>query len=97
MVFNRHSSYCNWIHSFVCDLYLLWIGGNKMSMQYIRDAYNVPAKRGKKVIVDIDIVNINGNNGFRGVIVGSKGGYLRIRVRGKIGTYHLTSNVIYVD
>ena len=42
----------------------------KNSMAYIRDFYGVPAKRGAIVYF----------KGFRGVIVGSKNSYLRVRM-----------------
>ncbi len=44
-----------------------------MSMESIRQKYNVPAKRGMDVIAQ----------GRKGVIVGSKGLYLRVRVEGE--------------
>ncbi|KTC71467.1 hypothetical protein Lqui_2124 [Legionella quinlivanii] len=51
-----------------------------MSMQYIRRYYKVPAKRGQKVIA----------NGQLGVITGSRGAYLRIRLEKekKSSLYH---------
>lgn len=53
-----------------------------MSMEYIRDYYKVPAKRGRKVIVI----------GKLGIITGSKGAYLRVRLEGEKGSslYHPT-------
>lgn len=46
-----------------------------MSMQYIRDTYKVPAKRGGKVRY------LNGLSPFgkKGTIIGSKGAYIKIR------------------
>ena len=41
-----------------------------MSIEYIRDHYNVPAKQGGNVIWQ----------GRKGVIVGSRNAYLRIRI-----------------
>lgn len=59
-----------------------------MSMKQIRDKYNVPAKRG--MIVGV-------GNDMKGVIVGSYGLYLRIRVYGDVGisTYHPTWQITY--
>ena len=66
-----------------------------MSMQYIRDAYSVPAKRGGHIKITPD-----GNRGitFDGIIVGSKGAYLRVRVEGqrRLLTYHPTWNIEYL-
>jgi len=45
-------------------------------MEWIRRHYNVPAKRGMKVIAQ----------GRKGIIVGSKGEYLRVRVEGEKNT-----------
>lgn len=60
-----------------------------MSLEYIRKTYQVPAKRGAHVIA----------NGDPGVITGSRGAYLRIRVEGrtKIRCYHLTWAMEYLS
>jgi hypothetical protein len=42
-------------------------------MKWIRDRYKVPAKRGMKVAAQ----------GERGIIIGSKNGYLRIQIEGR--------------
>jgi hypothetical protein len=58
-------------------------------MEYIRKCYGVPAKRGGHVIY----------SGSRyGVIVGSKGKYLRIRLDGetRIKSYHPTYLLTYI-
>ena len=47
-----------------------------MSMQYIRDTYNVPAKRGGRVIY------AGSGKDVGGVITGTRGGCLRIRLDG---------------
>ena len=58
-----------------------------MTMQYIRETYNVPAKRGACVIA----------NGKKGVIVGSRGPHLRIKLEdGIIRIFHPTWNMQYV-
>lgn len=59
-----------------------------MSMEYIRRTYGVPAARGAKVVAD----------GQPGVITGSAGQYLRIRLDGdsRSGRYHPTSRMEYV-
>ena len=56
-------------------------------MAYIRDHYGVPAKRGGIVWA----------KGKRGVIVGSQGSYLRVRLDGDthIGTWHPTWRIDY--
>ena len=61
-----------------------------MSMQYIRDYYGVPAKRGGRVRFQ-DRVN--------GTITGTKGGHLRIRLDGNKFSrpYHPTSEIEYLD
>jgi hypothetical protein len=58
-------------------------------MEWIRETYNVPAKRGMKVIVQ----------GQEGTIIGSKGQYLRIRKEGeqKALSYHPTWKVKYIN
>ncbi|MFJ1269219.1 hypothetical protein ACD661_11690 [Legionella lytica] len=60
-----------------------------MSMKYIRTYYKVPAKRGKKVIA----------NGQLGVITGSRGAYLKIRLEGQKNSlpYHPTWEMQYID
>ena len=60
-----------------------------MSMKWIRETYNVPAKRGMNVIVQ----------GEKGIIVCSKGPYLRIRKEGeqKVLSYHPTWKVVYMS
>ena len=60
-----------------------------MSMKYIREHYNVPAKRGMKV-------NAQGHNG---VIVGSRGPYLRIRIEGEknVLSFHPTWEMEYLS
>ncbi|NKR52957.1 hypothetical protein GS481_02060 [Rhodococcus hoagii] len=65
-----------------------------MSMQYIRNYYRVPAKRGARIVYR--------EFGPRkeGVIVGSCDQYLRVRFDdnpGLIETVHPTSGVTYVD
>ena len=54
-----------------------------MSMQYIRAAYGVPAKRGARVEFLPEI----GGAAWRGVIVSAQGHYLRIRRDGDKRTY----------
>lgn len=46
--------------------------GSASMMGYIRETYKVPAKRGMRVRF----------NGLNGRIVGSRGGYLRVRLDG---------------
>jgi hypothetical protein len=65
------------------------IGERKeMSMKWIRDLYKVPAKRGMKVIAQ----------GERGTIVGSRNGYLRIRIDGRknVFSFHPTDDIKYL-
>lgn len=59
-----------------------------MSMKYIREHYNVPAKRGMEVIAQ----------GRKGTIVGSSNTYLRIRIEGEemVGLYHPTWKMEYM-
>jgi len=59
-----------------------------MSMKWIRERYNVPARRGRKVIAQ----------GRKGVIVGSKGEYLRVRVEGEknILSFHPEFEMEYI-
>lgn len=64
-----------------------------MSMQYIRDYYGVPARRG-------GMVDVLGDDGmkFRGVITGAEGARLRVRLLcGKyVGLYHPKYNLEYL-
>lgn len=57
-------------------------------MQYIRNYYKVPAKRGGKITY----------KGKAGTIVGAKGAHLRIRLEGenRIGSYHPTWEIEYL-
>lgn len=57
-------------------------------MNYIRNHYNVPAKRGGRVRY----------NGKPGVITGTRGQYLRIRLDGekRAGNYHPTWRIEYL-
>jgi hypothetical protein len=59
-----------------------------MSMQNIRDCYGVPAKRGAPVMTEAGA----------GVITGSRGQYLRIRLYGdrRSKIYHPTWRIEYV-
>ncbi len=56
-------------------------------MDYIRKAYGVPAKRGGRVNCE----------GRHGVITGTRGPYLRIRIDGEKASrlYHPTWNIAY--
>ena len=65
-----------------------------MSMEYIRVNYGVPAKRGGRV--EFRGAAIGGV--LAGVIVGSRGQYIRVRMdrTGLIWTLHPTSDLIYV-
>ena len=59
---------------------------NNETMVYIRKHYNVPAKCGMNVIA----------NGKKGVIIGSRGAYLRIKLENEfIGLFHPTWNIEY--
>jgi hypothetical protein len=60
-----------------------------MGMKWIRDRYKVPAKRGMEVTAQ----------GIRGTIVGSKNGYLRIRIdeRKRILSFHPTWEMKYLS
>jgi hypothetical protein len=69
-----------------------------MSLQYIRDCYNVPAKRGGRI-------SFRGNDGdndpcepMEGVIVGARNAYLRVRFDGspRIVSLHPTWMVEYL-
>jgi len=57
-------------------------------MNYIRRAYNIPAKRGGRITFQ----------GKLGVIVGSCGAYLRIRLNGEqeARNYHPTWKIEYL-
>jgi len=65
-----------------------------MSMKYIRDTYKVPAKRGARV----RYTPANKRVGFEGVIVGSSGRLLRIRLDGEeqVKSYHPTWRMEYL-
>jgi hypothetical protein len=64
-----------------------------MSMQYIRDYYGVPAKRGGRVIYT------GGRFPLTGTIVGSRNAHLRIRLDGekRISDFHPTWELKYID
>jgi len=74
-----------------------------MTMKYIRDTYNVPAKRGMYVEIyeSFKLVHSDSDQpvvtgwilSARGEISGSKGPYLR--VNGKL--YHPTAGVVYLE
>ena len=59
-----------------------------MGMRYIREYYKVPAKRGMNVVAQ----------GEKGVIVGAKGQYLRVRIEGekKVLSFHPTWKMEYI-
>lgn len=59
-----------------------------MSMEYIRMYYKVPAKRGQKVVA----------NGVLGIITGSRGAHLKIRLEGQKSSslYHPTWEMQYL-
>lgn len=64
-----------------------------MSLEYIRECYNVPARRW-------GCVEYNDKGTPRqGMILGSLGPYLRIRLDGDkhVGNYHPTDNLKYLD
>ena len=64
-----------------------------MSMEYIRDYYRVPAKRGGRV-------KYTGQaNPKEGTIVGSNGGHLKIRLDGEehAWTFHPTWEIEYLE
>jgi len=63
-----------------------------VSIQWIRDQYRVPAKRGGRVLFDWPAGNPRG-----GTIVGASGPHLRVRLDGDRHTsrLHPTWNVIY--
>jgi hypothetical protein len=60
-----------------------------MSLEYIREVYNVPARRGMKVIA----------HGRNGIIVGAKGPHLRIKIQGEknILSFHPTWEMEYLS
>jgi hypothetical protein len=69
-----------------------------VSLQYIRDCYKVPAKRGGKIL-------FTGNDGedapgepIEGVIVGARNAYLRVRLgsSNRVVTLHPTWMVEYL-
>ena len=66
-----------------------------MSMEYIRKHYGVPAKRGTVVRFTPDG---NENLSCEGVITGSRGQYLRVRMgqEKKSGIYHPTCDIEYL-
>ena len=73
-----------------------------MSLQYIRDNYNVPAKRGARIeYTDTMGVFIKGFTYWpsKGTIVGARGKYLRVRFDGhtSIVTIHPTNKVKYLQ
>lgn len=60
-----------------------------MSMEYVRNRYGVPAKRGARVVAD----------GKPGTIVAARGGHLRIRLDGErhTGSWHPLWKMDYGD
>lgn len=69
-----------------------------MSMKYIRDYYGVPAYRGRRVMVDSEKLPLK-----EGVITGSRGQYVRVRldcsvkgVKARSLNYH-PKDLIYQD
>lgn len=58
-----------------------------MTAKYVRDYYNVPAKRGMRVVAD----------GKPGTIIGFNGAHLRIRLDGetRAGNWHPTWRIEY--
>ena len=56
-----------------------------MSMEYIRKTYGVPAKRGGNILFRKCIHDLPA----KGVIVGARGQYLRVRFVGNLGIYSL--------
>ena len=63
-------------------------------MKYIRDFYGVPAKRGRKV----QYLHPGSCEFVNGVITGSRGAHLRIRLEGalKSGLFHPGYHLIYM-
>jgi len=68
---------------------------NEMSLAYIRDHYRVPAKRGMKIKLNPSYFSYRGWK--EGVITGSKGLYLRIKINGKRYSriFHPTYGIFY--
>ena len=64
-----------------------------MSMEYIRTAYGVPARRGGRVKFTC------GDAGTMGTITGARGHYLRIRLDGhkRAMSYHPTWQIEYMQ
>lgn len=66
-----------------------------MSMEYIRKTYNVPAKRGAKIMFQDHL-----KQWHDGTIVASRGQYLRVKIptltSRDIVTLHPTFNVEYI-
>ena len=60
-----------------------------MAFDYIRRRYNVPAKRGQRVLY----------KGRPGVIVGCFQAYIKVRLDGetRAGVYHPTWEMVYVS
>jgi hypothetical protein len=58
-------------------------------MEYIREQYNVPAKQGMEVVAQ----------GRDGMIVGARGGYLRINIEGEknVLSFHPTWEMEYPE
>lgn len=65
-----------------------------MNMEYIRDHYSVPAKRGMRILMTPSKGRVCG-----ATIVASRGAYIRVRLDGeeKIKTYHPTAEVLCYD
>ena len=63
-----------------------------VSMQYVRDFYGVPAKRGGKVLVPF-----KGQPAVPGVIVAARNGRIKVKVEGRVYPYHPTWCVKYLD
>lgn len=64
-----------------------------MSMEYIRQHYGVPAKRGARVQFT------SAEHAVRGTIVGSRGQYLRVRWdgSGRVLTMHPTDDQLHYE
>lgn len=64
-----------------------------MGMDYIRTTYGVPAKRGGRVAYGCEGIGLR-----TGTIVGSRGGYLRIRLDGEkvARNFHPEWNIAYL-
>jgi len=65
-----------------------------VSMQYIREAYGVPAKRGGRVEY-----SGTGSRALQGTITGAKGAHLRIRLDGykHSHSFHPTWKLRYLE